>query len=305
MFDAFSMEYQYLDLLRDVMETGKPRPAARASVATHGIFGDQLTDYIGNSFPLLVTKRVPFKSVRGELQGFLCGATSAEQFRAVGTSIWNANANETPAWLANPHRKGKDDLGRIYSAQYVDWRTPEGGSVNQVANLLKGLKENPYDRAHIVTAWNPGEMDRMALRPCHMFYQCYVEDIEDGGRVLNLKMYQRSADIFLGVPFNMASYALLLHLIANLLGYTPGWLTMDLGDVHLYDNHREAATTLLARTPRGMPAPTLRIPPEAVAKAKDHLARREYAMVMVAVDFSLITVENYHPQAAIPAPMAV
>lgn len=298
------VEVQYLQLLRRLYHYAPPRPAARTTVPTRGFFGATLVADLQQGFPLLTTKRIPFSSVRAELQGFVRGYTSAEQFRFVGTKIWDANANQTPAWLNNPNRKGEDDLGRIYGAQWTSWRGPQGQHVNQIARLIRGLIENPFDRAHIVTAWNPGELDQMALRPCHTMFQCYVEgDLDKDTQTLSMAMYQRSADIFLGVPFNIASYALLLHMLAVSLGMSVGTLCINLGDVHLYENHEQAAKVQLrrdigARCDLGFTA-------GAVARARADIAEGNYAEVLqnfMAEDFVLV---NYHPADALPVQMAV
>jgi thymidylate synthase len=244
-------------------------------------------------FPLLGLKFVPFMGpVLGELLGFLRGYTSAADFRALGCRVWDQNANEEPSWLNNPARNGHDDLGRIYGAQ---WRNTEEHrlvysstlydpdkakyfydkgyyhigeipgnqllihrNIDQITELLNGLRNDPHGRRHVVSAWNPAELHLMALPPCHMFFQCYVSN--DGH--LDLKMYQRSADTFLGVPFNIASYAALMVIIGKLTGLTPRRLVMDFGDAHLYTDHLEKATIMISRPSLHLPELEASIDPD-------------------------------------------
>jgi thymidylate synthase len=261
----------YHDLMRRVLETGTYRDD-RTGTGTWSLFGAQLRFSLEDGFPLVTTKKVHLKSIIHELLWFLRGETNARSLRAAGVTIWDE-------WA------GPDgDLGRIYGAQWRSWRRPDGRTVDQIAEVVRSLRENPASRRHIVSAWNPGEIEDMALPPCHALFQFYVAD----GR-LSCQLYQRSADLFLGVPFNIASYALLLLMMAQVCGYRPGDFVHTFGDVHLYANHREQAETQLAREPR--PLPRMRLNPE----------RRELEEFVYA-DFTL---EGYDPHPAIRAPVAV
>lgn len=251
----------------------------RTGVRTKRLFGPQLEFDMADGFPLITTKAVPFKSVVGELLGFIAGADSAADFRALGCNIWNANANDEGIdgfpnrWLTNPNRKGTDDLGRIYGVQWRRWEGPTGGTiydegyglrvdadtydppliVDQLSDLVLGLRHDPWGRRHIVSAWNPAELNKMALPPCHVMFQCFVDEDADGGKKLSLKMYQRSADYFLGVPFNIASYALLLHMLAHITGMKADQLIITFGDVHLYENQIEQMELQMTRNHRTLP----------------------------------------------------
>jgi len=279
---------QYRQLVRQVLDEGEERQWRNGHTGL-GVFDARAVFHMDQGFPLLGLKSVPFMNekggpVLGELLGFLRGYDNAAQFRALGCPVWDQNANEEPAWLANHARKGDDDLGRIYGVQ---WRRMkdlrlipashlyrQGGAweqygskgfrheisegtvmaisreVDQIDELIHGLKTDPHGRRHVVTAWNPTELDQMALPPCHMFFQCYVSN--DGG--LDLKMYQRSADLFLGVPFNIASYGALLIILAQVCGYYPRRLIMDFGDLHLYSNTIELAKTCISRPDKPLPS---------------------------------------------------
>lgn len=268
---------QYLELCALILNEGAVRPS-RTGVRTLSIFDpDPLRFDLQTGFPILTTKRVAFNQVKGELLGFLRGCTTAAEFRALGCTIWDANANAAGvegspnAWLTNPNRKGEDDLGRIYGAQWRGWQgpaivTPErddhsgeiigdeididvGSTFDQIDNLIAGLVDDPYGRRHLVTAWNPGELKQMALPPCHYAFQCYVRD-EDGQRYLDMKVHMRSVDVFLGLPFNISSYALLLAMLAHVTNYWPGRLTVDMGDAHIYEDHLAGVLTQLRRQPK-------------------------------------------------------
>lgn len=297
-------ERSYLDLLRYVYRNGQHRPGTRTGIATRGIFDAFVIADLREGFPLLTTKRMPFLSIVAELLGFLRGYQSAADFRQLGTRIWDANANESPGWLANPKRRGTDDLGRIYGVQWREWQ----GSgctlpIDQIANLIHGLVTDPYGRRHIVSAWNVGDLNAMALPPCHVMFQCYVDTPKPGTPkpVIHLKMTQRSADLFLGVPFNLASYALLLQMIASVLNMTPGRVVIDMGDVHIYENHFEQVETQLDREVRV--APTVDI---------DHLwldldgrvSEGDYRDIFKQVEPTAFKLVDYDPHEAIRAPMA-
>jgi thymidylate synthase len=241
-------------------------------------------------FPAVTTKRLAFKQVAGELIGFLRGATTASEFRDLGCSIWDQNANENEQWLKNTYRKGTDDLGRIYGAQWRDWRA-EGQWIDQIDRAVDKIKNNPDDRRNIVTAWNPGELDKMALPPCHIMHQ-YLCDKDS--KELSMTMYMRSCDMFLGVPFNIASYALLLSIMAKATGYVPKKLVMFLADVHIYENHLDQVREQLSRQPYELPELHMAMPTTTGALYAIETLRPE--------DMTLLRYK-YHP--AIKAPMAV
>jgi thymidylate synthase len=261
----------YLQLMEKILAEGDPRED-RTGTGTWSLFGEQLRFPLADGFPLLTTKKVHFKSVVHELLWFLRGDTNARSLQAEGVRIWNEWAGED------------GDLGRIYGAQWRSWRTPAGGEVDQVGEVVRSLREDPAGRRHLVCAWNPGELGEMALPPCHALFQFHVR-----GDRLSCQLYQRSADVFLGVPFNIASYALLTLMMAQVCGYRPGDFVHTFGDVHLYWNHRDQAETQLGRAPR--PLPTVRLNPE----------------VREITDFRYedIVLENYEPHPALPAPVAV
>ena len=276
-------ETPYLRLVEDILHNGNDR-IDRTGVGTRALFGRELRFRMSDGFPAITTKKLAFTAVVGELLGFLRGYHSAAQFRSLGCKIWDQNANENAAWLANPHRVGTDDLGMIYGVQWRRLPMPDGTTRDQLGELIHKIKTNPADRRLIVLAYNPAYLDQMALPPCHMGFQCFV-----AGDKLSLKMTQRSADIILGVPFNIASYAILLHVLAQVTGLVPDELIISLGDVHLYHNHQDAAREQLTRAP--LPWPRLWINPE-VDDIDDFLPQ----------DFRL---EGYQCHAPIRAPMAV
>jgi thymidylate synthase len=233
---------QYLDLLRTVRHQGIRR-TDRTGVGTLGIFGHQLRFDLEAGFPLVTTKKLHLKSIIHELLWFLSGATNIAYLKENGVRIWDEWADEA------------GDLGPVYGKQWRSWATLDGRHIDQIAELVEGLKTNPYSRRHIVSAWNPADIEDMALPPCHCLFQFHVAD----GR-LSCQLYQRSADIFLGVPFNIASYALLTMMVAQVTGYRPGDFVHTLGDAHLYLNHLEQADIQLGREPRALPV--MRINPE-------------------------------------------
>jgi thymidylate synthase len=262
---------QYLDLLRHVLDHGTDRPD-RTGTGTRGVFGYQMRFDLEDGFPVLTTKKLHLKSIVHELLWFLRGDTNVAYLNENGVSIWNEWADEN------------GDLGPVYGAQWRSWPAPDGGSIDQIANLLETLKTNPHSRRLIVSAWNPAEVDNMALPPCHCLFQFYVAD----GR-LSCQLYQRSADIFLGVPFNIASYALLTMMVAQVAGLRPGEFIHTLGDAHLYSNHFDQARLQLTRTPHALPV--MRINPVVT----DLFAFRFE-------DFELV---GYQADAHIKAPVAV
>ena len=227
---------EYHDLLRLVLEKGKPKED-RTGVGTISYFGAQARFDLAKGFPLLTTKRVHFKSIAFELLWFIRGETNVRFLNDHGVTIWDEWAD------------GEGDLGRIYGAQWCDWRTADGRSINQLDQLINEIRRNPDSRRLIVTAWNPGEIEEMALPPCHIMFQFYVQEGE-----LSCHLYQRSADLFLGVPFNIASYALLTEMIAAVCGLSPGQFVHTFGDIHIYRNHLEQVHAQLNRSPRPLPA---------------------------------------------------
>ncbi len=261
----------YQELLRLVLEEGRPK-GDRTGTGTLSVFGAQARFNLRERFPLLTTKRVHLRSIIHELLWFLRGDTNIRSLQEAGVSIWDEWADEN------------GDLGRVYGAQWTDWRTADGRSIHQIDELIAQIRRNPDSRRLLVTAWNPGEVEQMKLPPCHVLFQFYVQDGE-----LSCQLYQRSADLFLGVPFNIASYSLLTMMIAQVCGLKPGDFVHTFGDLHLYDNHLEQAREQLSRTPRALPV--MKINP---AVSDIHGFRYE--------DFTL---EGYDPHPAIKAPVAV
>lgn len=248
------MEKAYLDLLRQIMEQGSDRDD-RTGIGTRALFGLQMRFNMADGFPALTTKKLAFKAVKSELLWFLEGSTSDTRLKELNGSertIWTANA-EAPYWL--PKAQFEGDLGRVYGVQWRAWQRPDGTTVDQIAEVIDEIKKNPTSRRLIVTAWNPGELDQMALPPCHMFFQFFVAD----GK-LSLFMHQRSCDMFLGVPFNIASYSLLLHMVAQVTNLEPGEFIHSLGDAHIYKNHFDAVAEQLSRDP--FPFPKLWLNPD-------------------------------------------
>ena len=262
---------QYLDLLHHVLHHGSDR-SDRTGTGTRSVFGWQMRFDLAEGFPVTTTKKLHLKSIIHELLWFLAGETNVGYLRDNGVTIWDEWADEN------------GDLGPVYGAQWRSWPAPNGGSIDQIANLLSQIRKNPHSRRLIVSAWNPAEVDAMALPPCHCLFQFYVSD----GK-LSCQLYQRSADIFLGVPFNIASYALLTMMVAQVTGLKPGAFIHTLGDAHLYHNHFDQAREQLQRAPHVLP--TMRINPD----VSDLFAFR----------YSDFRLENYVADARIAAPIAV
>lgn len=262
---------QYLELMRHVAERGH-RKDDRTGTGTLSVFGWQMRFDLTEGFPLLTTKKLHTRSIIHELLWFLRGETNIQYLKDNKVSIWDEWADEN------------GELGPVYGKQWRRWETADGRSIDQISQLIEALKKNPDSRRHIVSAWNPGEIEGMALPPCHALFQFYVA----GGR-LSCQLYQRSADIFLGVPFNIASYALFTMMVAQVCGYEPGDFVWTGGDCHLYVNHLEQTQLQLSREPRALP--TMRINPE----VKDIFA-------FTIDDFTL---EDYDPHPHISAPVAV
>ncbi|WAP52523.1 thymidylate synthase [Arthrobacter sp. ATA002] len=229
----------YEDLLRDVMAHGTHK-SDRTGTGTRSVFGRQMRFDLRDSFPLITTKRVHFKSVALELLWFLRGDSNVRWLQERGVRIWNEWADDD------------GELGPVYGVQWRSWPAPDGGSIDQIAKVVESIRTNPDSRRHIVTAWNPAEVDNMALPPCHAMFQFYVAD----GK-LSCQLYQRSADLFLGAPFNIASYALLTLMVAQQTGLEPGEFVWTGGDVHVYDNHVDQVREQLSRDP--YPYPQLRL----------------------------------------------
>ncbi|MGC1302921.1 MAG: thymidylate synthase [Caulobacteraceae bacterium] len=244
--DAPHPEQPYLDLLADILANGVRRDD-RTGTGTLGVFGRQMRFDLTRGFPLLSTKKLHFKSVAIELLWFLRGDTNVRWLQERGVSIWDEWAD------------ADGELGPVYGKQWRSWAAPDGRSIDQITRLIDGLKTNPNSRRHVVSAWNPAEVDDMALPPCHCLFQFFVAPGEDGQGKLSCQLYQRSADVFLGVPFNIASYALLTHMVAQAIGLGVGDFVHTLGDTHLYLNHIEQAELQLTRPP--YPFPTLKLAP--------------------------------------------
>ena len=268
--DARAMR-PYLDLLQHVLDHGKTK-SDRTGTGTRSVFGAQVRYDLTLGFPAVTTKKLHLRSIIHELLWFLRGETNVRYLRENGVTIWDEWAD------------ADGNLGRVYGAQWCDWRTADGRSINQIDNVIAQIRANPDSRRHIVSAWNPGEVDTMALPPCHALFQFYVADGE-----LSCQLYQRSADIFLGVPFNIASYALLTLMVAQVCGLRARDFVHTFGDLHLYSNHIEQAQLQLSREPR--PLPTMRLNPD----VKDIRSFR----------FDDFTLEGYDPHPAIKAPIAV
>ena len=233
---------QYLDLMRQVLETGV-RKNDRTGTGTLSIFGHQMRFALADGFPLVTTKKIHLKSIVHELLWFLSGDTNVRYLQDNGVRIWDAWAD------------AEGNLGPVYGAEWRSWPTPEGGSIDQIKTVVDQIRRNPDSRRLIVTAWNPADVDRQALPPCHCLFQFYVSD----GK-LSCQLYQRSGDVFLGVPFNIASYALLTMMMAQVTGLQPGVFVHTFGDAHLYLNHVDQARLQLSRTPR--PLPRMKLNPD-------------------------------------------
>jgi len=242
---------QWHDILRKAVEEGESR-LDRTGVGTYSVFGEMLKfENVDSQFPAVTTKQLAFKQVAAELAGFVRGYDNLEQFHELGCKIWDANGN-ADYW--QPRSPG--DLGRIYGVQWRDWKSCVPGGIkvtDQLYKLVQGLIIDPYSRRHIVTAWNPGELDQMCLPPCHTMFQASVR----WGAQLDFCVTMRSVDLFLGLPFDIASYALLMHLVAEQTQLSPGTLTFMLGDAHVYRNHLDAVQTVLTREPGQLPQLTL------------------------------------------------
>jgi thymidylate synthase len=262
---------QYLELLERILADGTEK-ADRTGTGTLSVFGHQMRFDLAQGFPLVTTKKLYLKAIVHELLWFLAGDTNVKYLREQGVTIWDEWADDA------------GDLGPVYGAQWRSWPTPDGRSIDQMAEVLAEIRRNPDSRRLIVTAWNPAQLSKMALSPCHCLFQFYVAD----GK-LSLQLYQRSGDAFLGVPFNIASYALLAHMVAQVTGLKPGDFVHTLGDAHLYKNHMEQAQLQLSRAPKKLPR--LKLNPAVTD--------------LFAFRFEDVAIEGYDPHPAIKAEVAV
>jgi thymidylate synthase len=263
-------EWQYLNLLRDILENGAER-GDRTGTGTLGVFGRQMRFDLSKGFPLLTTKKLHLRSIIVELLWFLRGETNIAWLKQNDVRIWDEWAD------------AEGELGPVYGKQWRSWSAPDGRVIDQIEKVVESLTRNPNSRRHIVTAWNPADVDDMALPPCHCLFQFFVAD----GK-LSCQLYQRSADVFLGVPFNIASYALLTHMMAQVVGLEPGEFVHTFGDAHLYLNHVEQAREQLSRTPRPLPRLTLTPRDDLFAFTRED-----------------VTIEGYEPWPHIKAAVAV
>ena len=261
----------YLDLLRQILDRGVEK-ADRTGTGTLSLFGHQMRFDLRESFPLMTTKKLHLKSIVHELIWFLSGSTNVAYLRQNGVTIWDEWAD------------AQGELGPVYGHQWRSWPARDGGEIDQITRLVDGIRANPDSRRHIVSAWNPADLDRMALPPCHALFQFYVARGE-----LSCQLYQRSADVFLGVPFNIASYALLCAMVAQVTGLKPGDFVHTFGDVHLYLNHLEQAREQLSREPRALP----------------RLELKREVNSLFDFRFEDVAISGYEPHPAIRAPIAV
>lgn len=272
---------QYLDVLQKIMDKGIDRPD-RTGVGSRALFGIPLRFAMAEGFPAVTTKKLAFEAVKAELLWFLSGSSDVRELQKLGCHIWDSNAN---AEYWKPKARFEGDLGRVYGVQWRRWKSSyQDTPIDQIASVIKKLKENPNDRRMIVSAWNPAELDMMALPPCHLLFQFFCAD-----KKLSLLMYQRSCDMFLGVPFNIASYSLLLHMVAQASGLEENECILMLADAHIYLNHFDQVKEQLGRQP--MPLPKLWLNPE--VKDIDTFRMEDIKLM------------DYQHHAPIKAPMAV
>jgi thymidylate synthase len=266
----------YLDLLAKILSDGENK-TDRTGTGTRSLFGRQMRFALRQGFPLVTTKKLHWKSIVHELLWFLRGDTNIAYLKAHGVGIWDEWADEN------------GDLGPVYGKQWRAWQAPDGRVIDQISSVVEEIKRNPFSRRLIVSAWNPADLPAMALAPCHCLFQFYVAEGGDGAKRLSCQLYQRSADVFLGVPFNIASYALLTAMVAHVAGLDVGDFVHVLGDAHLYENHLEQARLQLGRTPRALP----------------RLKLNAHVKSIFDFRFEDIVIEAYDPYPAIPAPIAV
>ena len=291
---------QYLDILRKALDSGVDRDD-RTGTGTRAIFGEVMRFEMADGFPAVTTKRLAFRSVLGELLWFLAGSSDVNDLHALGVRIWDGNAY-APYWT--PKARFAGDAGRNYGQQWRDWIAPDGHHVDQLRDVIRDVSERPSSRRHVVTAWNPGELDQTSLPACHALFQFFVAD----GR-LSVMMYQRSCDLFLGVPFNMAEYALLLHLVAQFTGLVPHEFIHLLADAHVYRDHFDAVREQLRREPYPSPRlsldPSLRTLDDVVARYHDIVSRARAGEKPGPLLDQLARLEQYQFHPPIEAKMAV
>ncbi|MCA9351960.1 thymidylate synthase [Patescibacteria group bacterium] len=280
---------QYLDVLKKIMDHGTDIESRNGG--TRKLFTEQMRFKMSDGFPAVTTKKLAFRTMAAELFWFMSGYSDNNELNRLGCHIWDGNA-EADYW--KPKAQFDGDLGRVYGVQWRNWQGPDGKIIDQLKDVIERMKTNPNDRRLIVSAWNPGELDQMALPPCHMMFQFFVAD----GK-LSLHMFQRSCDMFLGVPFNIASYALMLHIVAQMTDLEPDELILTLGDAHIYHDHFDAVKEQLKRTPDTLP--TLWLNPN--IKTLEDLDTKKLSEPNDI--YTLAKLENYNPQETIKAKMAV
>lgn len=292
--------HQYLGVLRKALESGVDRDD-RTGTGTRALFGEVMRFRMSDGFPAVTTKRLAFRSVLAELLWFIAGSSDVNELHALGTHIWDGNAF-APYWVERARFDG--DAGRNYGQQWRDWIAPDGRHVDQLADVIRGIRERPESRRHVVTAWNPGELDATSLPACHALFQFFVAD----GR-LSLMMYQRSCDLFLGVPFNIAEYAVMLHLVAQITELEPDEFVHVLADAHVYRDHVEPAREQLGREP--FPSPTLSLDPslrsleDVTARYRDILVRARAGEAPGPLLDRVARLIGYQSHSSIKARMAV
>lgn len=291
---------QYLAVLRKALETGVERDD-RTGTGTRAIFGEVMRFRMRDGFPAVTTKRLAFRAVLAELLWFIAGSSDVKELHALGTHIWDGNAY-APYWVDRARFDG--DAGRNYGQQWRDWIAPDGRHVDQLADVIRGIRARPESRRHVVTAWNPGELEATSLPACHALFQFFVAE----GR-LSLMMYQRSCDLFLGVPFNMAQYAVLLHLVAQIAGLEPDEFVHVLADAHVYRDHVDAAREQLEREPYTSPTlsldPSLRSLDDVTDRYREILARAREGEAPGPLLDGVARLVGYQSHASIKAKMAV
>ena len=291
---------QYLEVLRKTMDSGVDRDD-RTGTGTRAIFGEVMRFKMSDGFPAVTTKRLAFRSVLAELLWFIAASSDVNELHALGVRIWDGNAY-APYWA--PKARFDGDAGRNYGQQWRDWISPRGIHVDQLQDVIAGLRTNPSSRRHVVTAWNPGELDETSLPACHAFFQLFVAD----GR-LSLMMYQRSCDLFLGVPFNMAQYAVMLHLIAQFTGLVPDEFVHVLADAHIYRDHMDGVREQLTRQPYPSPRlaldPSLRSLDDVVVRYREIVARARAGEKPGPLLDAVARLEQYQFHPPIEAKMAV
>ncbi len=298
---------QYLEILRKAMDTGVDR-ADRTGTGTRAIFGEVMRFRMQGGFPAVTTKRLAFRSVLGELLWFLAGSSDVNELHALGVRIWDGNAY-APYWI--PKARFEGDAGRNYGQQWRDWIAPDGHHVDQLRDVIRNIDVSPESRRHVVTAWNPGELDATSLPSCHALFQFFVAPGDSPGQRarLSVMMYQRSCDLFLGVPFNMAEYALLLHLVAQFTGLVPDEFIHVLADAHIYRDHFDAVREQLAREPYPSPRlaldPSLRSLDDVVHRYHDIVARARAGERPGPLLDQIARLEQYQFHPPIEARMAV